>query len=137
MKGLTDRQLLVLRVIADSVARDGRPPTFREIGAAIDVSSTNGISDHIKALRRKGFLRPDDETSKSRNLVLTVAGWQATGRIDERQLERAVVEAAIAWDGPHEANGAFDDVAFDRAADALQKAVAALLAARASTKEAA
>ena len=67
--GLTDRQLEVLRFIAREIEERGYPPTIREIGEALDIASTNGVNDHLKALERKGYLQRD--AAKSRALIPT------------------------------------------------------------------
>jgi repressor LexA len=77
MDGLTDRQLEVLRFIADQIEERGYPPTIREIGEALDIRSTNGVNDHLKALERKGFLTRDPV--KSRALLPTGRGREALG----------------------------------------------------------
>jgi repressor LexA len=77
MEGLTDRQLEVLRFIAEQIEQRGYPPTIREIGEALDIRSTNGVNDHLKALERKGFLTRDPV--KSRALMPTGAAREALG----------------------------------------------------------
>jgi repressor LexA len=74
MKGLTERQVEVLVHIARSMRATGYPPTIREIGLALDIRSTNGVNDHLKALERKGFIERDD--AKSRALTLTREAWE-------------------------------------------------------------
>jgi repressor LexA len=54
---LAPRQRDVLDFICATVAQRGLPPTYREIGDALDIASTNGVADHIKALVRKGYLK--------------------------------------------------------------------------------
>ncbi len=53
---LSARQRDVLDFVSSSISQSGRPPTYREIGDALGISSTNGVADHVKALVRKGFL---------------------------------------------------------------------------------
>jgi repressor LexA len=77
MDSLTDRQLEVLRFIAQQITDRGYPPTIREIGEALEIRSTNGVNDHLKALERKGYLTRDPV--KSRALTPTVAGRSAIG----------------------------------------------------------
>jgi repressor LexA len=77
MNGLTDRQLEVLRYIARQIEGAGYPPTIREIGEALDIRSTNGVNDHLKALERKGFLTRDPV--KSRALIPTSRAREALG----------------------------------------------------------
>jgi repressor LexA len=57
--GLTPRQRRVLEVIRDSVDRRGYPPSMREIGEAVGLTSTSSVSHQLAALQRKGFLRRD------------------------------------------------------------------------------
>lgn len=57
--GLTPRQRRVLEVIRDSVQRRGYPPSMREVGEAVGLTSTSSVSHQLVALQRKGFLRRD------------------------------------------------------------------------------
>ncbi len=57
--GLTPRQRRVLEVIRDHVERRGYPPSMREIGDAVGLTSTSSVSHQLSALERKGFLRRD------------------------------------------------------------------------------
>ncbi|WP_154900947.1 LexA family protein [Gimesia maris] len=57
MKRLTDKQKSILSFIRVYCAKVGEVPTVREIGAAFGIRSTNGVSDHLKALQRKRRLR--------------------------------------------------------------------------------
>jgi repressor LexA len=75
---LTDRQLEVLRFIAREIEERGYPPTIREIGEALDIASTNGVNDHLKALERKGYLQRD--AAKSRALIPTSQARDVLGR---------------------------------------------------------
>jgi len=77
MHALTDRQLEVLRFIARQIDEAGYPPTIREIGEALDIRSTNGVNDHLKALERKGYLTRDP--AKSRALIPTSAARGVLG----------------------------------------------------------
>ena len=57
--GLTPRQRRVLEVIRDSVVRRGYPPSMREIGEAVGLTSTSSVAHQLATLERKGFLRRD------------------------------------------------------------------------------
>src|SRR5512142_2118153 len=57
--GLTPRQHKVLDVIRDSVERRGYPPSMREIGEAVGLTSTSSVAHQLTSLERKGFLRRD------------------------------------------------------------------------------
>lgn len=65
MQPLTDRQQAILDFIRKSIRDRGYPPTLREIGAQMGIRSTNGVSDHLRALERKGYLRREDMKSRA------------------------------------------------------------------------
>ncbi|MFF4410350.1 transcriptional repressor LexA [Streptomyces sp. NPDC001404] len=57
--GLTDRQRAVLTCILGSVRSRGYPPSMREIGEAVKLSSTSSVAHQLLVLERKGFLFRD------------------------------------------------------------------------------
>ena len=57
---LTARQQETLQIIEDSVRDRGVSPSLREIGRALGVTSTNGVSEHVRALQKKGYIRVHD-----------------------------------------------------------------------------
>jgi repressor LexA len=65
IQALTDRQEAILEFIRVSIRERGYPPTLREIGAQMNIRSTNGVSDHLRALERKGYLRREDMKSRA------------------------------------------------------------------------
>jgi len=62
---LTQRQRDILDFISTSIDQRGYPPTLREIGEHFGIRSTNGVSDHLKALEKKGFLAREDLKSRA------------------------------------------------------------------------
>ncbi len=67
-KSLTQRQQQILDFIASEVALKGYPPSVREIGAAVGLSSSSTVHSHLSALERKGHIKRDP--SKPRALLL-------------------------------------------------------------------
>ena len=65
MEDITDRQKEILTFIQRRTEECGFPPTIREIGEEMDIRSTNGVNDHLKALERKGFLTRGEQQSRS------------------------------------------------------------------------
>lgn len=57
--GLTDRQRTILEVIRASVTSRGYPPSIREIGDAVGLTSTSSVAHQLRTLERKGYLRRD------------------------------------------------------------------------------
>jgi len=54
---LTPRQEWLLHFIETSLAKHGYVPTLQEIAQAMDISSLQGVKDHLTALERKGYIR--------------------------------------------------------------------------------
>ena len=57
--GLTERQRTILEVIRASATTRGYPPSFREIGDAVGLTSTSSVAHQLRTLERKGYLRRD------------------------------------------------------------------------------
>lgn len=55
-KGLTPRQENILRYILDYVQEEGYPPSIREIGQKFKIGSLRGVTVHLDALERKGYI---------------------------------------------------------------------------------
>jgi len=56
---LTERQRTILDVIRASVTTRGYPPSIREIGDAVGLTSTSSVAHQLRTLERKGYLRRD------------------------------------------------------------------------------
>jgi repressor LexA len=83
---LTERQRQVLEFIDAEVRRRGYPPSVREIGEAVGLSSPSTVHAHLAALQDKGYLRRDP--SKPR--AIEVALEPTTGAAVERRPVRHV-----------------------------------------------
>jgi repressor LexA len=59
LASLTGRQRQVLEFIDTEVRRRGYPPSVREIGEAVGLSSSSTVHAHLAALETKGYLRRD------------------------------------------------------------------------------
>ena len=57
--GLTIRQRRVLSVIREAVQTRGYPPSMREIGEQVGLTSSSSVAHQLTVLERKGFLRRD------------------------------------------------------------------------------
>jgi len=115
--GLTPRQRRVLEVIRESVERRGYPPTVREIGVEVGLTSTSSVSHQLMTLQKKGFLRRDPSRPRAVDVRLP-ADVEAAGRAIDDAAERAAhpqpayvpVIGRIAAGGPILAEQALEDV---------------------------
>ncbi|MCD4532516.1 transcriptional repressor LexA [Nocardioides sp. cx-169] len=68
--GLTPRQLRVLATIKDSIERRGYPPSMREIGQAVGLTSSSSVAHQLKTLEEKGFLKRDPNRPRALEVFL-------------------------------------------------------------------
>ncbi|HBW19184.1 MAG TPA: repressor LexA [Actinobacteria bacterium] len=118
---LTWRQRKVLQVIRESVQRRGYPPSMREIGEAVGLTSTSSVSYQLSTLQNKGYLRRD--AGRPRTVEVRLPGHPAVRPEPEQGLDENVPmdiasqEAAyvplvgrIAAGGPILAEQAIEDI---------------------------
>ena len=67
---LTDRQQAVLDVIRSAVAERGYPPSIREIGDAVGLSSSSSVHHQLEQLARFGYLRRDPSRPRAIEVVV-------------------------------------------------------------------
>lgn len=79
---ITDRQREILDLILDTVHRRGYPPSVREIGEAVGLSSPSTVHSHLSALVDGGYLRRDPSKPRAIEVLETP---------DQPELRRAPV----------------------------------------------
>ncbi len=67
--GLTARQRMVLQTIRTSVTDRGYPPSMREIGEAVGLTSPSSVKHQLQVLERKGYLRRDPHRPRAIEVV--------------------------------------------------------------------
>jgi repressor LexA len=68
MKPLTDRQQAVLAFVEEFCRRQGYPPTVREVAAHFGIQP-RAATDHLAALKRKGYLHREPGLSRGLSLA--------------------------------------------------------------------
>jgi repressor LexA len=113
---LTERQRTVLNVIRESVASRGYPPSIREIGDAVGLTSTSSVAHQLRTLERKGYLRRDPNRPRAVD-VRGAGGTAAAAPVTEVAGSDALPEPTyvpvlgrIAAGGPILAEEAVEDV---------------------------
>ena len=116
---LTWRQRKVLQVIRESVQQRGYPPSMREIGEAVGLTSTSSVSYQLSTLQSKGYLRRD--AGRPRTVEVRLPGHPAV-RPEAEEPEEAALDIAsqdaayvpwigrIAAGGPILAEEAIEDI---------------------------
>jgi repressor LexA len=92
---LTWRQRKVLQVIRDSVQKRGYPPSMREIGEAVGLTSTSSVSYQLSTLQRKGYLHRD--VGRPRTVEVRLPGHPAVR--PEQTPASAVADPEMTADG--------------------------------------
>jgi repressor LexA len=95
---LTWRQRKVLQVIRDSVQRRGYPPSMREIGEAVGLTSTSSVSYQLSTLQAKGYLHRD--AGRPRTVEVRLPGHPAVRPELEPEEEETVEPAGGSLDIP-------------------------------------
>jgi repressor LexA len=126
--GLTPRQTKVLLSIKDAIEKRGYPPSMREIGQAVGLTSSSSVAHQLRVLEEKGFLKRDPnrpralevflpEVMAARRSLGTVSGGAEDTSYDETDVGDARPEATyvpmvgrIAAGGPILAEETLEDV---------------------------
>lgn len=83
--GLTPRQQRVLAHIKDSIEKRGYPPSMREIGQAVGLTSTSSVAHQLRVLEEKGYLKRDPNRPRALEVFLpeVMAARKAMGSAEE------------------------------------------------------
>jgi repressor LexA len=111
LTGLTPRQQRVLTVIRESIVDRGYPPSMREIGERVGLTSSSSVSHQLRVLEEKGYIRRDP--NRPRALTVSQPGEvvDETGIGDSRPAPAYVpVVGRIAAGGPILAEERVEDV---------------------------
>lgn len=71
---LNKREKAILKFIEKQVKEKGYPPSVREIGKAVDLSSTATVHGYLSKLAKKGYIKKEDQ--KGRTLKLLKGGME-------------------------------------------------------------
>ncbi len=67
---LSDKQLAILDAIQRSVASRGYPPSMREIGDAVGLSSLSSVTHQLNQLELSGYLRRDPNRPRALEVLI-------------------------------------------------------------------
>jgi repressor LexA len=112
-EALTARQRRILDFIAQTVRQRGYPPTVREIGEAVGLTSSSSVHAQVATLERRGLLRKDptkpramalSDTPRAEGVVVPLVGRIAAGAAvlaDQHVEDHLVVPMGFAGDAQH------------------------------------
>ena len=87
--GLTPRQQRVLATIKDAIEQRGYPPSMREIGEAVGLTSSSSVAHQLKTLEEKGFLKRDPNRPRALEVFLpeVMAARRSMSSSDETMVD--------------------------------------------------
>lgn len=105
-KQLTKRQQTVLEAIRNWIREHGYPPTIRELGKLLSIKSLRGVTTHLDAIAKKGFLKREPR-ARSISLSDLVAPFEQALRVPiigriragEPVLAQEAIEGHLVVDG--------------------------------------
>lgn len=77
-KGLTKRQEMILQFVLEYIQKEGYPPSIREIGKRFEIGSLRGVTVHLDALEKKGFIA---RANTPRSIKITHSAYQPANRV--------------------------------------------------------
>ncbi len=97
--GLTTRQRKVLEFLRDEIEKRGYPPSMREIGAAVGLTSTSSVAHQLRALEGLGYVKRDPNRPRALEIFLP-----------------DVMAARRSMSSAHDDHGTFDETGINDAA---------------------
>lgn len=114
---ITDRQRRILEAIRDSVSTRGYPPSMREIGEVVGLTSSSSVKHQLSALQAKGYLRQDPNRPRALEVVMPDEDAEAVilapsphMESDDELVVRVPLVGRIAAGGPILADQQVEDV---------------------------
>ncbi len=91
--GLTPRQQRVLTHIKECLEARGYPPSMREIGEAVGLTSTSSVSHQLRVLQEKGYLKRDPNRPRALEVFLPehMASRRSLGSGEESSVDETGV----------------------------------------------
>jgi repressor LexA len=95
--GLTPRQQRILSHIKDSMERVGYPPSMREIGEAVGLTSSSSVAHQLKVLEEKGYVRRDPNRPRALEVFLpeVMAARRSISSADESSIDETDIGNAM------------------------------------------
>ncbi|MET4782005.1 transcriptional repressor LexA [Glaciihabitans sp. UYNi722] len=82
-KSLSDKQLAILDVIQRAVANRGYPPSMREIGDAVGLSSLSSVTHQLNQLELSGYLRRDPNRPRALEVLIDLQQEDTGGVVSD------------------------------------------------------
>jgi repressor LexA len=91
-KSLSAKQMMILEVIQSAIARNGYPPSMREIGDAVGLKSLSSVTHQLGQLELSGYLRRDPGKTRAMEVLIDLPGFATENPAD---VQTPVGDAAL------------------------------------------
>ena len=97
LTGLTPRQQRILNVLRDSIEKRGYPPSIREIGDLVGLTSSSSVAHQLRVLEQKGFIRRDPNRPRALEVFIPelMAARRAIASADEAPFDPTGIGDAL------------------------------------------
>ena len=97
LTGLTPRQQRILNVLRDSIETRGYPPSIREIGDLVGLTSSSSVAHQLRVLEQKGFIRRDPNRPRALEVFIPelMAARRAIASADEAPFDPTGIGDAL------------------------------------------
>jgi repressor LexA len=110
LDSLSDKQRQILACINEAITRTGYPPSLREIGDSVGLSSISSVSHQLTQLELRGFIRRDPNLNRAIEILVELDGNPDAVRVREDDIVHVPLVGRIAAGIPITAEQNVDDV---------------------------
>jgi repressor LexA len=110
LDSLSDKQRQILACINEAITRTGYPPSLREIGDSVGLSSISSVSHQLTQLELRGFIRRDPNLNRAIEILVELDGNPDAVRVREDDVVHVPLVGRIAAGIPITAEQNVDDM---------------------------
>jgi repressor LexA len=110
LDSLSDKQRQILACINEAITRTGYPPSLREIGDLVGLSSISSVSHQLTQLELRGFIRRDPNLNRAIEILVELDGNPDAVRVREDDIVHVPLVGRIAAGIPITAEQNVDDM---------------------------
>ena len=92
---LNHREKMILKFIERQVMTQGYPPSVREIGKAVGLSSTATVHGYLAKLDKKGYIKKQDKKGRTLRLLKGQGGEEITPSNKDFYVQKELVEVPV------------------------------------------
>ncbi len=95
--GLTPRQQRILNVLRESIEKRGYPPSIREIGELVGLTSSSSVAHQLRVLEQKGFIKRDPNRPRALEVFIPelMAARRAIANADDAGFDPTGIGDAV------------------------------------------